>query len=92
MAKPDLIAGVSRDTLIRALLLIRFRRTPSGMCRIRGTLPPFLANPLVRALDRVEEDLLQIDLEGGQGAMDRTSEQRRADALLELVIRVDGIS
>jgi hypothetical protein len=62
------------------------------MYRIRGTLPPFLANPLVRALDRLEEDLRQIDLERGQGAMDRTSEQRRADALLELVIRVDGIS
>lgn len=60
------------------------------MYRIRGTLPPPLADPLVRALSSIEDELLQIDLTGGVGAMDRTPEQRRADAFLELVVRIGG--
>ena len=83
-----MIAGESLDPLVRAVVLFRFRRNPSGTYRVDGTLPSALADPFLRALDRVEKELHQIDLEGGHGAMDRTPEQRRADAFLDLIERV----
>ena len=83
-----MIAGESLDPLVRAVVLFRFRRNPSGTYRVDGTLPSALADPFLRALDRVEEDLLQIDLEGGHGAIGRTPEQRRADAFFDLIERV----
>ena len=92
MKSTDLIVGESRDLLLQAVLLLRFRRNRVGLYDVSGTLPAVLAEPFIRALDRVEEELEAIDREGADGAMDRTPRQRRADAFVDLIDRVLEVS
>jgi hypothetical protein len=79
------------DDLVQALGQFRSRERSDGMVNFDIKLDFEEAAPLRRALMRIEADLLleDADLIGEQHPTEeRTDEQRRADALMELVLRV----
>jgi hypothetical protein len=84
----DTVFGESASLIVEALLpALENRRTdPDGMCRVEIKLEPRLGTPLMRALMRAEAQLLLEDAEilGTAEYEDRTPEQRRLDALLEI--------
>lgn len=86
---PILVAGEPVTELIRAFLQFETAERPDGMYQIDAHLEPDIAAPLARALLRVEAELLLRDADawGTDGFEDRTSPQRCADALVELVTR-----
>ena len=86
---PILVAGEPVTELIRAFLQFETAEEPDGMHHIDARLEPDVAAPLARALMRVEAELLLADADawGTDGYEDRTSPQRCADALVELVTR-----
>jgi|GEM_PF-1336868 len=89
--KTTYVAGESAHDLIRALR--QFEPTPQngGMIEITACLERGEAVPLQRALMRIEAELLAEDADR-VGIDDkpppRSSAQRRADALVELVRRL----
>jgi hypothetical protein len=86
-----LVAGEPVDTLLRALLLFRRRKSKDGMMHFNVTLEPELAAPFNRALMRVDAELLLADadqLTAENARALRTYDQRRADALVALALRV----
>jgi hypothetical protein len=86
----ELVAGESVDALLRALTEFTWKRRPDGGFRISARLDREVADPLIGALLRIEAELLAEDahLIGGSGTALRTPEQRRADALVALGLRV----
>lgn len=83
------IYGERSEDLLPGLLTIQNAMTTDadGMCRASFTLTPKDGPPLIRALMRVEAELLIEDADsiGCPHAQDRTYEQRAADALIRLV-------
>jgi hypothetical protein len=84
------VAGEPVDVLLRAFRQLRFRKTSAGMVRFSATLDRELGMPLQRALIRMERELLLNDIEhqGGSGPRMRTPDERRADALVALAVRL----
>lgn len=85
---PILVAGEPVSELIRAFLEFETSER-GGRYEIHADLEADVAGPLARALMRVEAELLLEDADawGTDGYEDRTSPQRCADALVELVTR-----
>ena len=87
----DLVAGERRDELIAALLEARLSPAGEGWVRLNMDVP---ANcPLIRALMRVEAELILMDADAmSSGRFEpRTSDQRRADAFMALALRAADI-
>jgi hypothetical protein len=87
-----LLAGEPRDLLTKALSAMPWKRGSDGMLHCSVTLVPELGGPLLRALMRVEAELLAHDADRLEitGEACRSPEQRRADALVALVLRLTG--
>ncbi len=84
------VAGERVDTLFQALRQIKWKNAPDGMTSVSVRLEPGLGHPLFRALMRVQAELLLQDADrlGLENWGDRTHEQRAADALVALALRV----
>jgi hypothetical protein len=84
----DLVFGERGDLLVEALLPALRDRTVDDdrMCRFEINLEPRLGQPLMRALMRAEAKLLLEDANavGTPDYEERTDDQRRLDALLEI--------
>ncbi|MEU7630470.1 hypothetical protein AB0B25_12290 [Nocardia sp. NPDC049190] len=87
----DLIAGERRVDLLRALSYVSTESQPDGSYIVNGDLPPDVAPPFIRAIMRVEAELLLNDAElvTVEDGEPRTPEERRTDAFVALVLRVD---
>ncbi|WP_330250781.1 hypothetical protein OG874_31905 [Nocardia sp. NBC_00565] len=87
----DLVAGERRADLERAMTYVSTESQPDGSYIINGDLPPDVAPPFIRAIMRVEAELLLHDAElvTVDEGEPRTPEERRADAFVALVLRVD---
>lgn len=86
----DTVAGERRDDLLRALSYVSTESREDGSYIVNGDLPPEVAPPFIRAIMRVEAELLLHDAEFvtiDEGEP-RTPEERRADAFLALALRV----
>lgn len=87
----DLVEGEPRGVLREALLGLTTQRSdlPGGGLRLSGEIPPHLADPLMRALDRVSAEIQADDR--CRGAAVRDGAQLQAAAFLALLLRVtDG--
>ncbi|AVH21871.1 DUF222 domain-containing protein [Nocardia cyriacigeorgica] len=86
----DLIAGERRDDLLRALSYVSTESLDDGSYIVNGDLPPEVAPPFIRAIMRVEAELLINDAElvTVDEGEPRSPEERRADAFLALALRV----
>ena len=82
----DLVAGEPRATLREALASIRTERRADGDLEISGDVPPDLAEPLMRALERVAQELRDDDER--RGAEVRDGGRLQADAFVALLLRV----
>ncbi len=84
-----LVMGEPVSAIIRAFMEFETTEADDGMIQINAELEPDVATPFARALMRVEAELLLRDAEawGTDGYEARTSPQRAADALVELVKR-----
>lgn len=91
---PTCVAGEPLVTLIEALQQFEVKSTRNGMTSFSMQLEPRLATPFFRALMRVEAELLLGDANrlGQENWEDRTHEQRAADALVALALRVADAS
>lgn len=85
-----MVAGEPVDVLVKALRQLKWKKTNAGMMRFSAMLDRELGMPLHRALIRIERELLDQDIDqaGESGVQMRTPEQRGADALMALVLRV----
>ncbi|MBF6373541.1 hypothetical protein [Nocardia farcinica] len=90
----DLVAGERRIDLLRALSYVQTESGPDGEYIVHGDLPPEVAPPFIRAVMRVEAELLLRDAElvtvGNEEP--RTPEERRTDAFVALLLRIDDRS
>ncbi|WP_067704379.1 hypothetical protein [Nocardia jejuensis] len=86
----DLVAGEPRADLVRALSYVSTEDTPDGYI-VNGDLPPDIAPAFIRAIMRIEAELLLNDAElvTVEHGEPRTPEERRTDALIALLLRVD---
>lgn len=87
------VAGEPAHQLVQALS--QFKRTPSndGMVHFEVQLDAGLGTPLQRAIMRIEAELLLQDADSLTPASSRelrTADQRRADALIGLVHRLNN--
>ena len=82
----DLVAGEPRAALREALASIRTERRADGDLEISGDVPPDLAEPLMRALERVAQELRDDDER--RGAEVRDGGRLQADAFVALLLRV----
>jgi hypothetical protein len=84
------VAGESAQVLFAALQRMNWKEMPDGMIRGTFRLEARLGQPFQRALMRIEAELLSDDANriGTAGAEHRTYEQRAADALVALALRV----
>jgi hypothetical protein len=85
------VAGEPIDTLLQALLKFQWSTPTDGMMHFKVKLEPELAVPFNRALMRVDAELLLQDADQltPENARDlRTDDQRHADALVALALRV----
>lgn len=92
-ADADLVAGERREDLLHALSFVSAEAREDGGYEVNGDLPPEVAPPFIRAIMRVEAELLLHDaaLVTVDSGEPRTPEERRADAFLALALRVtDG--
>jgi hypothetical protein len=83
------VAGESIEHLRAALGMLKVRTSNDGMVHLSGSLEPQFGNPLLRAVQRIERELLAQDEAYGDPGV-RTSEQRRADAFVLLAERLAG--
>ncbi len=84
------VAGESIELLRAAFGRLKHKMTSDGMVEVTGTLEPEFAEPLCRAVLRIERELLDQDVvEGDPDA--RTTEQRRADAFVLLAARLTSV-
>jgi hypothetical protein len=82
----DLVAGEPRATLREALASIQTQRRADGDLEISGEIAPEVAEPLIRALDRVARELRDDDER--RGAEVRDGGRLQADAFVALLLRV----
>jgi hypothetical protein len=82
----DLVAGEPRAILREALASIRTERLPDGSLDLAGDISAELAEPLVRALERVAQELRDDDER--RGAEVRAGGRLQADAFVALLLRV----
>jgi hypothetical protein len=80
------IAGESADVLLKAFLQFNWRKK-GGMVEVSAELERDLGAPLIRAVETVEQDLLDEDV-ARRAAHTRTPAQRRADAFVLLLDRL----
>jgi hypothetical protein len=80
------VAGEPLDLLQAAFRKIKPRKMSDGRIRFSVTLEPELGEPLLRALLRIEMELLDHDLAHG-GSDERTTPQCQADAFVVLCER-----
>ncbi|MGN2635553.1 hypothetical protein ACWEKT_28485 [Nocardia takedensis] len=87
----DLVAGERRVDLLRALSYVSTESGPDGEYIVNGDLPPEVAPPFIRAIMRVEAELLLHDAElvTVECEEPRTPDERRTDAFVALVLRID---
>jgi hypothetical protein len=84
--EPKTVAGEPLELLQAAFGKIKPRKTNDGWVRFSVTLEPELGEPLLRALLRIERELLDHDV--AQGSPDvRTAPRRKADAFVVLCER-----
>ena len=86
-----LVAGERSSALLRALGQITHQTDVAGMWRFNLAVTPVVGAPLLRALMRVEAELLRDDanwISADAPQPTRTEDQRRADALVVLVERI----
>ncbi len=85
------VAGEPIQLLARALRRFEVRRRRAGSAFLDVKLPPDLSLPLLRALMRIEAELLTDEANRLSATYPdpRTDEQRRADALMALALRVE---
>lgn len=90
--KPPRVAGEPVDLLVEALLAINTQAQPNGMVKLEGVFRPEIFRPFMRALMRVEAELLLADARvyGSDAEEDRSPDARRADALVLLTRRVSA--
>jgi len=80
------VYGEPAEAILATLSKSNQRSSDSGMHELDLRMPPNEARPLVRALMRAEAELLLKDADAFDPTREgRTPEQRRADALLEVV-------
>lgn len=82
----DLVAGEPRAALREALASIQTQRRPDGDLEVSGDIPPEAAEPLVRALGRVAQELRDDDER--RGVEVRDGGRLQADAFVALLLRV----
>ena len=85
----DRVGGELRSELLHALSFVTAEAKPDGGCAVNVDLPWDVAPPFLRALMRIEAELLLQDAElvaFGTGEP-RTPAERRADALVALALR-----
>jgi hypothetical protein len=82
------VAGEPADVLVKALRQFTFTRTDAGRIAFSATLDRELGGSICRAVMRIEQELYDADRAGRLGVHSRTPEQRRADALVALVLRI----
>ena len=82
----DLVAGESRKVLREALAHLSTERHDDGSLELVGEVPPDLADPLVRALERVADELQDDDVRRGERP--RSGGRLHADAFVALLLRV----
>ncbi len=80
------VAGESTDVLLKAFLQIRWRKR-AGMVEGSAKLDPDLGRPLLRAVETIEQELLDEDV-AQRAVHARTPDQRRADAFVLLFDRL----
>jgi len=89
---PILVAGEPAGVILKVLMGMRDTVVPDvdGMVSIQATIPHEHAAVLLRAIMRVEAELLLADADkvGPSAAEPRTPQQRRADAFVALALRV----
>ncbi len=88
--RPDLVAGEARSDLREALSVLRTRRLDDGSLELSGEIPERLAEPLVRAMSWVQDELRLDDAARAVhgGPEPRAEGHLRADALMALILRV----
>lgn len=85
-ADDDLVAGEPRRVLRRALAHLSTQRRDDGSLELLGDVPPELADPLLRAMSRVTEELAADDER--RGGVPRSGGRLHADAFVALLLRV----
>lgn len=77
--------------MLRALSYVSTESGPDGEYIVNGDLPPEVAPPFIRAVMRIEAELLLHDAElvTVDNEEPRTPEDRRTDALVALFLRID---
>lgn len=90
----DLVAGERRTDLVRAAAHIVVKPKPNGRYSFNADIPAEVRPQFTRALMRVEAELMlhDADLIGAESGESRTPDQRRADALIALILRVNDQS
>ena len=81
------VAGEPIELLQVAFAQLKHRKRSDGMVQMSLTLSRDLGEPLVRALTRIEMELLAQDEADGDPSV-RTTSQRRADAFVLLAERL----
>ena len=82
----DLVAGEPRRVLRKALAHLSTQRQDDGSLELLGEVPPALADPLMRALERVAGEL--VDDDERRGEVPRSGGRLNADAFVALLLRV----
>jgi len=85
------IGGEPRELLLQAIACLTVTKGRGGGGILSGKLPQDLAEPFTRALMRIEAELLLNDADVLTATIGepRTQSERRADALVEMVLRLD---
>jgi Domain of unknown function (DUF222) len=84
------VAGEPAAALFEIIRKLPLQRQPSGRWSIDHTMPPAEGAMLARAIMRIEAELMMSDADqvGRDESSARTPDERRADALVALVLRV----
>ena len=81
------VAGEPLELLQAAFAKLKHRKRSDGMVELSGNLEPELGEPLLRAVIRIEGELLDQDVAYGDPDA-RTISERRADAFVLLAERL----
>lgn len=90
-ANADRVGGEPRELLRRAIACFTMTKGPAGEGILSAQLPQELAEPFTRAVMRLEAELLihDADLFTATGGESRTQSERRADAFMAMIMRLD---
>jgi hypothetical protein len=91
-AGPETVAGELLDELVDAAAFIRIQPVRGGWSKVSADLPEAVAAPFLRALRRVETDLVIEDAlqSAGGRPIERSAERRSADAFVVLMQRISS--